>query len=249
MNELYVRFNLQDAVFSVQSEDFYSEKMMEASKEEIDKYTEECKIRQREMADVLKKEIDLSHIFGKKVLYLGDSITADRKGYRGITTYAADFKATNGAISGGTSTDMLCFIKSNIEKSDAEIISIMIGTNDSGAIDGDFYIVSPDEYRRNIRELLRISKEKTDKIIISTLTPMNEEAFCRMNNFAYDGKHMIIGSSFLNTRTEIGSQYLLSVYHTSVHLFSYQKNMYLMYTKCQALCKVLFTIRVKLPLT
>lgn len=189
MNELYVRFNLQDAVFSVQSEDFYSEQMMEASKEEIDKYTEECKIRQREMADVLKKEIDLSHIFGKKVLYLGDSITADRKSYRGITTYAADFKATNGAISGGTSTDMLCFIKSNIEKSDAEIISIMIGTNDSGAIDGDFYIVSPDEYRRNIRELLRISKEKTDKIIISTLTPMNEEAFCRMNNFAYDGKY------------------------------------------------------------
>lgn len=59
-------------------------------------------------------------------------------------------------------------------------------------------------------------------------------------NFAYDGKHMIIVSSFLNTRTEIGSQYLLSVYHTSVHFFSYRKNAYLMYTKCQALYKVLY---------
>ncbi|MBE7049204.1 MAG: hypothetical protein E7394_00350 [Ruminococcaceae bacterium] len=188
MNEFFIRFNLQDMVFSFQTEDFYNEKKMQASKEDVDKFIEECKNWQKEKADILKKEIDLSPLHGKRILYIGDSITAERTSYRGITTYAADFEATNGAISGATSVDMLRFLKENIKKSDAEIISIMIGTNDSGLITGGLSIVSPDEYRRNIREILRISKEKTDKVMISTLPPLNEEIICKTNNLLFDGR-------------------------------------------------------------
>ena len=188
MNEFFIRFNLQDMIFSFQTEDFYNEEKMNATKEEVEKFIEDCKNWQKEKAEILKNEIDLSSLCGKKILYLGDSITAERSSYRGITTYAADLQATNGAISGATSVDMLRFLKENIKKSDAEIISIMIGTNDSGSVEDDIYIVSPNEYRRNIREILRISKEKTDKIMISTLPPINEDAICKTNNLTNSGK-------------------------------------------------------------
>ncbi len=188
MNEFFIRFNLQDMVFSFQTEDFYNEQKMQASKEEVDKFIEDCKNWQKEKAEILKNEIDLSILRGKRILYIGDSITAERTSYRGITTYAADFQATNGAISGATSVDMLRFLKENIKKSDAEIISIMIGTNDSGTLAGGLSIVSPEEYRRNIREILRVSKEQTDKIMISTLPPINEDAICKINNLTNEGK-------------------------------------------------------------
>ena len=77
---------------------------------------------------------------------------------------------------------MLRFLKDNIEKSNPEIISIMIGTNDSLIICNGKKLVSPDEYRKNISEMLRISRQITDKVIISTLPPANEDAFCKTHD-------------------------------------------------------------------
>ena len=73
MNEFFIRFNLQDMVFSFQTEDFYNEQKMQASKEDVDKFIEDCKNWQREKAEILKSEIDLSPVSGKKILYIGDN--------------------------------------------------------------------------------------------------------------------------------------------------------------------------------
>ncbi len=182
MNEFFLRFILQRMIGVFDDDLFKYEYVMDASKEEIDGFIMQCRNWQMEQAEMLKREMDLTVLHNKKVLYVGDSITADRYGYRGITTFAAEFDSYNAAVSGATSLDMLRFLKDNIANSSPEIISIMIGTNDSLIIANGKNLVSPDEYRKNISEMLCISKQVTDKVIISTLPPANEEAFCKTHD-------------------------------------------------------------------
>lgn len=177
MDEFFLRFILQKMIGVFDDDAFKYECVMEASKDEIESFISECKMWQIEQAEKLKEKFDLTSLNNKKILYIGDSITVDRFGYRGITTFAAGLDSYNGAVSGATSVDMLRFLSDNIRKSNPEIISVMVGTNDSLTICDKKNLVSVPEYRNNISEILRISKQHTDKIIISTLPPVNEKAY------------------------------------------------------------------------
>ena len=182
MDEFFVRFILQKMIGVFDDDAFRYECVMDASKDEIERFISKCGMWQMQQAEALKQKFDLTSLHNKKKLYIGDSITADRFGYRGITTLAAELNSYNGAVSGATSVDMLRFLSDNIRKSNPEIISLMIGTNDSLTICDKKNLVSVQEYRNNISEILRISKQFTDKIIISTLPPVNEQAYSGTHN-------------------------------------------------------------------
>ena len=176
MDKFFIRFSLQRMQGGL-GEAFPYECIMDATHEKITAFINECEHRQQEEADKLRSKTDISKIKGKKVLFVGDSITADRLGYRGIVTKAAGFNSFNAAISGAVSTDMFRFIKDNIQNFNPDIISVMIGTNDSLIIADEKNLVSKEEYEKNIEQILSISKKSGAKVLISTLPPTDEKRF------------------------------------------------------------------------
>ena len=177
MDKFFIRFIMQRSLGAFDDNNFNYEYFMDGSQEEIDEFIKECDEWQKTQADILAKKFDLHKLHNKKILYVGDSITADRLGYRGITTFAAKFNAYNAAISGAHSTDMLRYLYDHIKISKPDIISVMIGTNDALIIANGKNVVSPEEYRHNLSEIIRISKETGAVVIVSTLPPANEKLF------------------------------------------------------------------------
>ena len=180
MDKNFIRFSLQRMQGGI-GETFPYECIMEASEKEISSFITECDSWQQEQADLICLKTDLTKLKGKKVLFIGDSLTADRLGYRGIVTKAAQIKACNAAISGATSTDMLRYLKDFIQSFQPDIISVMIGTNDSLIITDEKNLVSQEEYEKNLENILCISKKSGAKVIISTIPPTDEKRFKSQN--------------------------------------------------------------------
>ncbi len=143
---------------------------------ELDSMLAEIKDIQKSRADTLIG--DYSALFGKRAVFIGDSITSDNLGYRDTVTLAAKLIATDGAVSGGTSSMVLYSAKAHIEKSRPDILSIMIGSNDSVCID-DFSLpqVSLDEYKRNVSAIVKWAKNSGAKVMLFEIPPVIEERF------------------------------------------------------------------------
>ena len=171
MDKFFIRFCLQRSQGTF-GNDFPYEHFMDGAEEEIAGFIEECEAWVQKQADELVSQIDLSKLRSKKVMFLGDSLTADRFSYRAIITKAAYLTSHNGAISGSVSTDMLRCIRDNLLGFKPDIISIMSGTNDSIFIDDGINLVSRDEYRRNLDALVTISKNAGAEVILSTIPPV-----------------------------------------------------------------------------
>lgn len=177
LNGFYIRFSLQRMEGTV-SEDFPYETIMEGTTaEEVAEYINWCDSWQKEQADILSEKFDTSKLHGKKIVFVGDSITADRLGYRGIVTKAADMVSSNLAISGAISTDMFRYLPDRLQYFKPEIVSVMIGTNDSLIVAGERNLVRKEEYRDNIAEIIKLSKQSGATVIISTIPPTDESRF------------------------------------------------------------------------
>ncbi len=174
MDKFFIRFCLQRSQGTFGNE-FPYEHFMNAEKEEIDAFLSECEDWTGEQADKLCSELDLTKLRSKKVMFLGDSLTADRLSYRAIVTKAGELTPCNAAISGAVSTDMLRCLRDNLLGFKPDIISIMIGTNDSLFVADGINLVSPDEYRRNLDALISIGKDTGAEVVVSTLPPVVEE--------------------------------------------------------------------------
>ncbi len=176
MDKFYIRFCLQRMQGAVE-ENFPYECIMDASAEEISSFINECDEWQGRQADEICASMKLGELKGKRVLFVGDSITADRMSYRGIVTKAAQLVEYNAAISGAVSTDMFRHLKQYIQNFNPDIISIMIGSNDSLIIADKKNLVSKREYEDNIEKIIHISKESGAKVMISTIQPVDEKRF------------------------------------------------------------------------
>lgn len=176
MDKFFVRFALQRSLGTF-GETFPYESIMKAEDGEIEAFIEECDAWQKKQAEEISTLMDLKSLNGKRVLFVGDSITADRLGYRGIVTKAAGFESLNAAISGAVSSDMLRCIKDNAVSFKPEIVSVMLGTNDSLIIADEKNLVSLEEYENNLDVIIRICKESGASVIISTPPPTDEKRF------------------------------------------------------------------------
>ena len=124
---------------------------------------------------------------GKRVLFLGDSITSDNLGYRTAVCRAAGINGIDGSVSGGTSAILLGLAHTLIKKEKPDIVSLMIGSNDSVSIAGEgFCQVSLAEYSRNVKEIVAWAKEQGAAIMLFEVTPVVEELFGK--NFHFSGK-------------------------------------------------------------
>ncbi|MBO5008462.1 MAG: hypothetical protein J6D26_06465 [Clostridia bacterium] len=139
---------------------------------------------QNKRAEDLKAKFpkEISKIKGKKVAFLGDSITSDNLGYRMAVTKAAQLQAFDRSISGATSALMLhpAYL---VQKEKPDIVSIMIGVNDSKCLgDKTFAGVPLCAYERNLRAMVRWSTENGAKVILMGVTPIIEEQYDKSFN-------------------------------------------------------------------
>lgn len=174
--EFYVRFSVPDT-----HEVFNDEQSTKISNEEIRQTLKMFDSKQTSAASDLRIKYNekIKAIEGKRVLFVGDSITFDRLGYRGIVTKAANLESKNAARSGATSTDMYRFIYENIDSFNPEIVSVMIGTNDAFAHCGieKNRLVSLGEYRRNIKGIIDNCVKSRAKTVVVTIPTIDETVF------------------------------------------------------------------------
>ena len=135
---------------------------------------------QNKRAKSLKKEFPkaVTALEKTRVLFIGDSITSDNLGYRISVSLAANLDAVNGSRSSAT-TDTL--IESSLrltKQTKPEIVSIMLGTNDSLWLkETNENMVSLEKYARNMREIIVKSKEVGAKILLFEIPLVEENLF------------------------------------------------------------------------
>ena len=173
-----MRFNLHSSVghFPVTADIF--EHLLPYDRAELEKELEDFSSIQRKRTKRLKREYpdEIEKIRNKKVLFIGDSISSDNLGYRVSVTNAACLEAYNATISGGTSPMMLQDARAFTEKHRPDIVSIMIGSNDSVMLDG-MPLVSICEYERNIRSMVLWAVQSGAKVMLFEITPVMEKDF------------------------------------------------------------------------
>lgn len=178
--KFFARFNLHNSICQNPLSVRFMRPFFNMSDSEIEAMLCEIEEIQNARAKRLIKKYPLQTkaLSGKRVLFLGDSITSDNLGYRGSVTRAARLAATDGSVSGGTSTLILHDAKMHIEKQRPDIVSLMIGSNDSVSIEwGELNQVSIGEYERNVREIVRWAKESGAEVLLFEIPPVVEERF------------------------------------------------------------------------
>lgn len=111
-------------------------------------------------------------------MFLGDSITSDNLGYRATVALAANAEGIDGSVSGATSSMILYDAKRVIDKENPDLVSLMIGSNDSVSIvHKDLHQVSIGEYERNVSAILRWAKQSGAGVLFFEIPPIAEELF------------------------------------------------------------------------
>lgn len=176
----FVRFNLHNSICSNPISVEMLRPFLNQSDGEIGVMLDEIDALQNGRAERFRKKYpeQTKALGGKKVLFLGDSITSDNLGYREAVTRAAGLRGIDGSVSGGTSSMILHEAKRLIDKEKPDLVSLMIGSNDSvSVVREDLNQVSIGEYERNVGEIVRWAKQGGAKVLLFEIPPVVEERF------------------------------------------------------------------------
>ena len=178
--DFFARFNLHNSICQEPICVQILRPFLNMSDEDIHAMICEMEEIQDSRAERLRKKYpsQTNALMRKKVLFLGDSITSDNLGYREAVTRAAKLQAIDGSVSGGTSSVILHTAKMLIEEQKPDIVSLMIGSNDSVSVaHKELSQVSIAEYERNVGEMVRWAKQSGAKVLFFEIPPVVEEWF------------------------------------------------------------------------
>ena len=177
----YMRFNLHSSAGHFPASVDIFERVLPGGREKLQSELDDFERIQSDRIARLKKDFfgEIEKIKNKKVLFVGDSITSDNLGYRRSVTRAATLVAYDASVSGGVSAMMLQDTQKLSKLHCPDIISIMIGTNDSMSIDG-IPLVSVEEYERNLRALIGWAKRNGGAVLLFEIPPIEESSFKRL---------------------------------------------------------------------
>lgn len=174
----FMRFNLHSSVghFPVTTDIF--EHLLPYDRKELQEELDDFERIQNNRISVLKQKYpcEIEKIRNKRVLFIGDSITSDNLGYRISVTRTAELEVYDASISSGISPMMLHDARVLTEKHRPDIVSVMVGTNDSVSIDG-IPIVSITEYERNIRNIIKWARQSEAEVLLFEIPPISEKDF------------------------------------------------------------------------
>lgn len=118
----------------------------------------------------------------QKVCFIGDSITSERTSYMNIIREAYENEPNveflDCAISGWQTANVIFEFEGIVPDFKPDIIHIMVGTNDArNAYPGtDSSTASLMGYRRNMKQIIHMTKALGAKVIISTVPPTKQSA-------------------------------------------------------------------------
>lgn len=179
----FMRFNLHSSVGHFPATCDIFERLLPYDRAELQKELDDFEVIQGKRTEGLKNKYksEIEKLKNKRVIFIGDSISSDNLGYRVSVTRAAELEAYDKTISGGTSNMMLQDARILTEKHRPDIVSVMVGSNDSVSIDG-IPLVSIGEYERNIRSIVLWAEQSGAKVLLFEVTPVMESDFEK--NFA-----------------------------------------------------------------
>jgi lysophospholipase L1-like esterase len=133
---------------------------------------------QRATALIDRYRTALEPLRGKRVFFLGDSITSDNLGYRPLVTAAAGLSAFDGAVSGCTSSSQFTYCRRLLLQQRPDMVSIMLGSNDAVSIERtEQHQVSPEEYARNMTAIVGWAVHSGAQVLLMELPPIHEARF------------------------------------------------------------------------
>lgn len=178
--KFFARFNLHNSICENPISVRHLRPFFDMTDDELEAMILEIKCIQNERVCRIKTEFlsECEALYGKRVVFFGDSITSDNLGYRDTVTLAAKLEATDGAVSGGTSSMILHSAKMHIEQKRPDIVSIMIGSNDSVCIESEkLPQVSLWEYERNVTNIVGWAIKSGASVLLFEIPPVIEERF------------------------------------------------------------------------
>ena len=186
MSRFFMRFNLQNSVSSFPAtKDVFAPILPSMSEDEIKMTLEDFERIRIERAQRVSAECKdaIEKIKGKSVLFLGDSITSDNLGYRLTVTKCASLKAYDCSVSGGLSSMLTYVTKDFTSKLKPDIVSLMVGTNDSIGMESiDNPQTSLEEFGRNIDLILKWVTKSGAKVVLFEIPPVHEQRFSNCFN-------------------------------------------------------------------
>lgn len=180
----FLRYQLQNSLRHLPSSLSLFESVLDADVEVLQQHLSDFEKHRKENVLRLQQQNSeaICKLQGKRVLFLGDSLTADELGYRPLVCEAAGLLARNGAISGATSASLFNLCRQKILSKTSpipDILSIMLGTNDSVSIEREeLHQVSLAEYARNMREILSWGQKIGTRVLLFAIPPILERQFC-----------------------------------------------------------------------
>ena len=183
-DQFFLRFNLHNSFGNFGDSPLIMKDYLDdfdASRDYLEKISSIQDERQKELSSNFYQNIE--KLYDKKVLFIGDSITNDRLGYRTTVTRAAKLKGLNASISGIMTPNMVGVAIDWIAGSNPDIVSIMIGTNDANKIGYGFNknAVSVGDYEKNLEVILDFAKQRGSKILLCEIPYICEEKFNSTN--------------------------------------------------------------------
>lgn len=184
MTETFLRYQLQNSIGKLSPSPALFEAVLGVEQERIAAQLAELEEIRLVQVQRLKEgyAAELAALHGKRVLFLGDSLTVDELGYRTLVSDAAELEARNAAISGATTSSLLLTCRNKILSKTSpvpEVISIMLGTNDAVSIGREeMHLVSLGEYLRNMREILTWSKKTGARVLLFAIPAVLEQRYC-----------------------------------------------------------------------
>jgi len=119
-----------------------------------------------------------SRLQGKKIAFMGDSITSDWQSYMNImrTAFAGDsVQILDAAVSAFKTIDLVTNFVPQVTDFKPDIVHIMIGTNDMKRTTDEaaVILIPPEEFRRELNYLVGRLQAEGAKIVLSTLPPFD----------------------------------------------------------------------------
>jgi len=148
-------------------------------KDSLKEYGEFLENTAQDIKNTYQEEVILNLFDGKKILFLGDSMTSDRIGYYNMIKTSVSADCFDGAVSGAKSVDILSQIGVSMETFGPGVVSIMIGTNDVQCVDEKQNVptVSLQEYEKNLDYMIKFVLAEGAVPIITTIPPIHEKRY------------------------------------------------------------------------
>ena len=178
VGRFFIRFNLHNSICNYPASFDVLRPLVDISDAELQACLDEIENTHAERTERLREShaSEINALRGKKVLFLGDSLTSDNLGYRRTVTKAAELNALDGAVSGGTSSTILHSAKIQLRSFKPDMVSIMIGANDSVSVDREeLHQVGIAEYERNVRSMVDWSLKTGASVLLFEIPPIHEE--------------------------------------------------------------------------